>query len=548
MGVICSVAREPFVNSHIQSERTSPARVSPFAQAAGFVRAHAVRIGAISAAALVPVFWHGHIEAGDLGSHVYNAWLAQLIERGQAPGLWLAHCWNNVLIDWMLTGFGSLVGLHAAERIAVSLAVLLFFWGAFALIGRAAQRAPWFMTPLLAAITYGWTFEMGFLNYYLSLAFAFWGLAIFWRGRGWQRALALLFAPAAYVAHPLGLLLLIGVAAYVWLAERLRGRGAYRAALLFAACGALVALHFYLARHFITDPPDEPYWTFSGIDQLMIYGPRYWIAAVVMATFAVVALAIDRVERWKQAGRDNLSAIGIERDDMPQGLWARFVLPIELYALLGVGVVALPDGIHLPQYPAAIALLTERLTSVSAVVICCVLGVMRPRWWHLVATSVVALAFFGLLFRDTGRVSRMETKVEQLVRTIPRDSRVMATLPAWPEARVSFQHIVDRACVGHCFSYGNYEASSQQFRVRANEGNGYVMTNDKDPAAMEEGWYEVLSRDLPAWDVYQCGLNDLDLCIRPLAEGEDVDQRGVHPAERPAIDMTGAPSPPAKNP
>ena len=44
---------------------------------------------AISLALIVPCFWHERIEAGDLASHTYNAWLAQLISEGKAPGLWL---------------------------------------------------------------------------------------------------------------------------------------------------------------------------------------------------------------------------------------------------------------------------------------------------------------------------------------------------------------------------------------------------------------------------------------------------------------------------
>ena len=36
---------------------------------------------AISALLVVPCWWHRRIEAGDLASHVYNAWLAQLIEK-----------------------------------------------------------------------------------------------------------------------------------------------------------------------------------------------------------------------------------------------------------------------------------------------------------------------------------------------------------------------------------------------------------------------------------------------------------------------------------
>src|SRR5580704_3843492 len=98
------------------------------------------RFVGVSAAVLVPVFWHRRIEAGDLGSHLYNAWLAQLIRQGQAPGLWLARQWNNVLFDLLLSGLGSAFSLHMAEKIAVSFAVLIFFWGAFALIGAVARR------------------------------------------------------------------------------------------------------------------------------------------------------------------------------------------------------------------------------------------------------------------------------------------------------------------------------------------------------------------------------------------------------------------------
>ncbi len=61
-----------------------------------FLRRKRWLILAVSAAVLIPCFWHRRIEAGDLGSHVYNAWLAQLIEKGQAPGLYIAKRWNNI--------------------------------------------------------------------------------------------------------------------------------------------------------------------------------------------------------------------------------------------------------------------------------------------------------------------------------------------------------------------------------------------------------------------------------------------------------------------
>src|SRR5437879_4260379 len=112
---------------------------------------------------VVPCWWHRRIEAGDLASHTYNAWLAQLIERGQAPGLYLAQQWTNIPVDLALEWLGSRAGFAAAEKIVVSACALIFFWGTFALIAAACRRAPWFLTPAIAMVSYGWTFEMGFM-------------------------------------------------------------------------------------------------------------------------------------------------------------------------------------------------------------------------------------------------------------------------------------------------------------------------------------------------------------------------------------------------
>src|ERR1700689_4056687 len=84
---------------------------SVFAIAALFVRRNYFRIFAISALVLIPCFWHSRIAAGDLASHMYNAWLAQLIERGQVTGLWLDTRWNNVLFDLFVSGLGKLFSL-----------------------------------------------------------------------------------------------------------------------------------------------------------------------------------------------------------------------------------------------------------------------------------------------------------------------------------------------------------------------------------------------------------------------------------------------------
>ena len=75
-----SAAKNEMVESIPQTESRAPV----MAQAFAFVRRHQLRLLAISAAVLAPVFWHRNIAAGDLGSHLYNAWLAQLIQIGRA--------------------------------------------------------------------------------------------------------------------------------------------------------------------------------------------------------------------------------------------------------------------------------------------------------------------------------------------------------------------------------------------------------------------------------------------------------------------------------
>src|SRR5947209_9777845 len=86
----------------------------------------------VSLVLVAPCFWQPRLQAGDLSSHIYNAWLAQLIESGRAEGLQVVRQSTNVLFDLMLSGLFRLFGAEWAQRIAVSSAVLTFVWGALA--------------------------------------------------------------------------------------------------------------------------------------------------------------------------------------------------------------------------------------------------------------------------------------------------------------------------------------------------------------------------------------------------------------------------------
>jgi hypothetical protein len=459
---------------------------------------------------LIPCFWHRHIIAGDLASHMYNAWLAQLIERGQISGLWIERRWNNVLFDLLVSGLGKVFSLHTTEKIAVSVAVLIFFWGVFAFVSAADRRAPWFLVPVIAMITYGYTFHMGFFNYYLSIGIAFIGIAIFWRGNKWERLIPLALAPLIVLAHPLGLAWMAAAIAYIGMAEATPVR--YQPFLLLAAMVVLFLIHYNFWHHYVVEAQARPFYFFTGADQLLLFGSRYELPSLALICFSICAFAIDISSRLRE-----------------RGLWTRYAIPVQLYVILLLSVALLPDGIRLLSGAPALALLSERLTSVSAALFCCVLGVMRPRKWHLLGFAAIAVVFFTFLYQDAATINRIEDRAERLERTLPPNQRILATIKPLPGSRILIQHIADRACIGYCFSYSNYEPGSGEFRVHALPGNLYVMSSFDAVPDMEEGTYEVQPEDLPAYQLYQCSSSGKDLCIRPLSAGEENNRLGIDP-------------------
>src|SRR5215469_1758376 len=86
----------------------------------------------LAAIVLVPCYWQPRIQAGDLSSHIYNSWLAQLVETQKPQGLVVVNQITNVLFDLILSTFFRALGPDLAQRFAVSIAVLAFVWGAFA--------------------------------------------------------------------------------------------------------------------------------------------------------------------------------------------------------------------------------------------------------------------------------------------------------------------------------------------------------------------------------------------------------------------------------
>jgi hypothetical protein len=487
--------------------------------AARFLREYWLRFATISLTLLAPCVWHPRIEAGDLGSHVYNAWLAQLIEKGQAPGLYIARQWNNVLFDVLLLKFGNTFGLAVGQKIAVALCVLIFFWGLFAFLTVVSHRVPWSLVPCLAMLAYGWTFSMGFLNYYLSLALGFFVLAIFWRTKVKRAAAAdvaagVVLAILVLVAHPQGFVWLLGCAGYIFLWRRLPGWS--KLTVPGAAVVAMIAARLYLSHRYETFAVWDSFGPgiYTGSDQIALYGTRYRVLSIVALLFGIACFLVDCVERRQE-----------------RGLRSLLRLRLELYGVVVFATYILPDVLRVPLYSGWVGALALRLTTISAALGLCVLAFMRPRKWHAIGFGVIAAVFFAFLYQDTAVLNRMEAQIEQLVALLPSGERVTASIWAPADSRLPYiHHMVDRACIGKCFSFENYEPASKQFRVRVEDGSPVAIDDSDTSQQMEAGEYVVQPLDLPMAQIYQCNDKDLtQLCIRQLVAGETNGRVGYHP-------------------
>ena len=482
-----------------------------------FIRKYPARTLLLSALLLVPCFWHRHIQAGDLGSHVYNAWLAQLAKQGRAPGIYVVWQWKNVLFDVLLFQLANLFGFVAAEKIAVSICVLIFFWGVFALVAAAARQAPWFLSPFIAMLSYGYTFHMGYMNYYLSVGLGCLGLALLWEGKRSGLLAAAFIAPLAFLAHPLGFLWLLGAGAYRLLWTRLKGWTQMIPPAIVLA--SLLAAHWYIERRPIYEPDwsEFPFYHWNGTDQFMIFGERYFYFQIVIALLVIIAVGHELLRPGKSPG-----------------VWRDRRLLLEFYLICFCATALLPENLRPTPQGSWIGGLVSRLTLLTAICAVCWLGTLRPQKWHLAGFGLCAAFFFFFLYQDTGFLNRMESSAEKITHQLPLGTRTAATLFAPEGYRTIYLHVVDRACIGHCFLVSNYEPSTNEFRVRVRQGSPVVASTVDDSEEMQSGVYDVQEEDLPLKQIYQCDASDLTrLCIRDLVPDEKNGRLGYHPATNP---------------
>jgi hypothetical protein len=450
---------------------------------------------------LIPCFWQSRIQSADLSSHAYNAWLASQVHRGQLPGLSVSSQSNNVLFDLVLEWLLVRVGPDWGQRLAVSLSVFLFGFGAILFIFRVAGRNWWFAGPCVAMLAYGFIFHIGFFNFYLSIGICLLYLAIFWDNCWRIRAAAAPLLILAWTAHPFPVAWAVGTAVYIALAKSVKPQ--QRLVLLGVATTCIAVARYILTHQYAYNWSAKQFLFVTSANQLSL-------SSGDMIPFATLLFV------WLSLSRKLVKSLGITQ------LLQR--IPLQLWILNAAGVALIPDRLMLPQFARPFAFITGRLSLGAALMICAALATVPLSRLEKITLLAGAALFFGFVFTDDIELNRLEDRVDLAVASLPPMQRVVMPLLSPSLHSLCVQHDLDRACIGHCFSYANYEPSSLQFRIRARPHNGIVLDNYADVNAVASGSYIVRPHDVPLYLVYLCGIDLRDVCTRPLQIGENIRQ------------------------
>lgn len=252
-------------------------------------RAIAILFAAVAMLHLLPIWRVQFVPTVDGPSHVYNAIVLGELARG-TPEMARVFAVDfrphpNWLTHLMLAGAASVLQPVVAEKVVISVIVLLFLGGCWRLAG-AVDRDSRAHAFLAMPLGYHLLFQMGFYNYSLGVALVPFGLASWWRRRdqpSWRTvAVTAGWLVLIYFAHVVPAMAATGFVTIAWIVSIVRDgwRARWRHGVAFVPV-ALLLLWFFLQPK----PPGGT-WTWDGA---LLWMPL--LRTVLLLTFDLRQLA-----------------------------------------------------------------------------------------------------------------------------------------------------------------------------------------------------------------------------------------------------------------
>jgi len=342
---------------------------------------------------LVPVFWQPRLQAGDVSRRLHNAWLSHFLENGQAKGLVMVRETTNILFDRVLGSLFKIVGPEAAQRLAVSLLVLIFVWGAFAFVHAVSNRWAWHLLPSIAMLAYGWVFQMGFFDFYLSLGLCLWSLSLAWSGRPRRLIAAAGLLGLSYLANAVPLVWTACLLAFLWLVRRTapQRRGLVTGSFLLV----LVLIQVVVTRTMVTQWSPQQLTLGTGVDQLWVFDGKYYLVLIgLLAAWGMLFLEMLR----RGGAREIVHGV-----------------PFHICLMSSTAVAVLPSMVLLPGFHYALVYIAERMSLGVGICVCSLVAAANAKAFVRYTLVVVALVFFGFLYRDERALNSFQDRMQDLV-------------------------------------------------------------------------------------------------------------------------------------
>ncbi|MEO8595258.1 MAG: hypothetical protein ABI759_18195 [Candidatus Solibacter sp.] len=352
---------------------------------------------ALSVLLLLPVYWQPRVQADDLSRHLDNAWLPQFIESGHAQGMVMLRQTTNLLFDLLLNGLFRVFGAELAQRLAVSLAVMVFVWGAFRFVSVAGGAPAWHLLPCLAMLAYGWVFHMGFFNFYLGMGLCFWALAAAWEWRPRRAWWTVPLLALAYLAHALPVVWTLALLLYQWLARRMSPQS--RIYITAGWLAGLVILQLAIGRLFFAKWSPAQIKMVTGADQVWVFDTKYY------------AILIGLLLLWSLLFLDLLKNTGARG--------VMFSVPFQFCVISAAAVLILPATVLLPGSRHTLVYIAERMSLGVGVCVCALLAAARPHNLQRYAMGLVAFLFFAFLYRDEKLSNALSTRIDGVISRLP---------------------------------------------------------------------------------------------------------------------------------
>jgi hypothetical protein len=184
-----------------------------------------------------------------------------------------------------------------------------------------------------------------------------------------------------------------------------------------------------------------------------------------------------------------------------------------------MALVLIPSAIRFPQYQFGLLFISERISLFIAILFCAVIGGGSYGRAMTRLSSLVAIAFFAFVFIDVRAINGVDQEITSLVSELSPGQRVVASLQDSAGLN-GLVHVLDWACIGRCFDYGNYEPGTGQFRVRVLRRNQVVAPTIAIAQEIEYGHHIVAPDEAPLYSICPGPDSEQPLRLQKMKAGD----------------------------